>query len=718
VKMENLEITLKDWNQVEGKVREERDRRNGDKFRKDHEMIWKEVDRMVAMKPMQVVGMKEDDWHSAIELGELARASEIITADVMRLIFPNTRSHFEAHIEIPPQLDPNTGENVGPNNELQTYADGVCRAMMTKQHHDFGFKHRVELSVKEALHHGSFVAKARMEDITLFSENGGIKTVRAPVWVPHSMWNCYPDPSPSIIGTNMFYTGSMIIDEYMPLHRLKQVAASGTASGWMPSQLKKVKRRQNKNKDVDTQDIELTCLHGDIIIDKSGEDIFLPNSEVILANGTIVFYRPNPYPFQRIIYNGYERLDVRDPYYTSPLIKLSPLHKLASTMANKFVDCTALNVEPPTVYDSNDPQMAMMGGPKIVPATHTGTKYMGKGVAPIPLGDPRVALEGLTAAIQQIKEGTPTENILAGKDGGDVTATQVRQDAARREVRVVDFVDKLEYSIKSFLYMQHEMNRKEMEIYAFYNPELDAPDFMRLSNDEIQYNAHFDVVGSRGILGEEELSQRMTAVTAFASGNPLFAPLLKSADLLKEMYLDAGVKNPERFLNIEDGPMQQIKQELEQKYQQLIEEGKQMIFDLREKLAIQQAVNGAKIQEATILSDMKATLSTYEAKVDAEMASIRSALKIAEHKAKQEPQDIGQVASLVKEIVKGDEQEHKKKYEDLSNKVVDITKGVKELATAVEKNTKAERTEVEVEYDGEGRISSVNGKKIKRKGSK
>jgi hypothetical protein len=702
--MDDLNITIRDWQQVERKVKEEYERRKGDNFRRDHERIWREVDRMVAMQPMTVAGRKPDDWHSAVELGELARASEIITADALRLIFPNARANFEAHVELPPTLDPNTGQAVQANTRQQEFADGLCRALMVQQHMDFGFKARVGLSVKEALHHGSFVAEIRGEDITLFHDNGGIQTVHAPVWVPHSMWNCYPDPSPSVLGTNMFYTGSMIIKEFMPLHVLKNVAMRGLEGGWMPAQLKKIKRRQNRNKDVDTQDIELIKFYGDLVIDrKDGDDVYLPNSKIILANDTIVFYQANPYPFLPVIFNGYERLDVRDPYYTSPLIKLAPLQKLASVLANKFVDAISLHVEPPLMYDANDPQMISQGGPVIAPARMTGTKYMGKGVAPVPIGDPNAALAGLQSALAHIKEGTASDSIQAGKDGGDQTATEVRQDAARREVRVVDFVDKLEYSIKSYLYMQHAINRREMGLYTFYNPELDSPDFMRLTVQEIQYNAHFDVVGARGVLGEEERNQRMSAVTAFASGNPLFAPLLKPADLLKEMYLDAGVKNPERFLVVPDDQLEQIRQQIDMQYKQVIEQGKQMIFDLQQKLAIQQAVNAVKLQEADIRANTDAAITSYKAQIDGQMARLRTDLKIQESEAKQAAQSggnapaqvsISEMGSLLKNmesLLEKERTESEKDDADTAKKIDAMMESLKEVGKAVTKLSKPRR---------------------------
>jgi len=291
-------ITQKDWEKVAEFVKTTLSSRESESFRKKHELVWKEVDRQVYMEPMQVT--KRDpkdkgDWHNAIELGELARASEIITADVMRLLFPNNRAWFEAHSDA--------------QQEQNRPLDKALRAFMSQQHNDFGFKERLNLSVHEALHHGGFVVEVDEETALKVHGGTGIESMKAPVWKPHSMWNCFPDPSPSTLGTNTFYNGSMIIKDYMPLYLLKEQGGEG----WMPSQIPKVKKRRNKNKDVETQDIELVKYFGDITIPRQDSDILLPNSEVILANGTIVYYSSAKLPYPRVIYNGYEKLDVRDP---------------------------------------------------------------------------------------------------------------------------------------------------------------------------------------------------------------------------------------------------------------------------------------------------------------------------------------------------------------------------------------------------------------------
>jgi len=630
-------ITQKDWDKVADFVTQTLKSRETDSFRKDHERVWKEVDRQVAMKPMQAIrkDKKDDgDWHNVIELGELARASEIITADAMRLLFPNNRSWFEGHSDV--------------EQEQNRPQDKALRAFMAQQHADFGFKERLNLSVHEALHHGGFVVEAVEETALKIHGGTGVQSLKAPVWKPHSMWNCYPDPSPSTLGTNTFYNGSMIIKEYMPLYLLKEVKGDG----WMLSQIPKIKKKQNKNKDVETQDIELVKYFGDVSIRRQDGDILLPNSEVVIANGTIVYYSSSKLPYSRIIYNGYERMDVRDPYYTSPLIKTAPTAKMATRLANKLLDSIDLHIEPPIVYDGNDPNFVANGGPTIAPGHKSATKGLAN-FKEIKVGDPDKALAGLQFILDQVRQSTSVD---ANRAGGGTTversATAARQQAQRGEVRVVDFVDKLDFSLKTFLYMQHEFNKTGLQKYSFYNPEMDAPDFMWMTKKELPQNVHFDVVGSKGILGEEERSQKMMGVTAMASGNELFAPLLNPENILKQAYMDAGAKNPEQFLKEQEGgEFDAIIEKLQAEAQEVISQYEEKIFEMEKDLAIQQAVNGARVAEATIKAETQASISEQKAELQAKLDILDSQLKVIEAQAKNDA-DSEDSAVTIREIIK------------------------------------------------------------------
>jgi hypothetical protein len=571
-----------DWAKIEKFVKNEHEKRENSNFRRDHERKWKEVDRQLRMEEMVRVteaGQKlPPTWHHIFELGELSKASEIICADVRRITFPRDRSWFEAHVELPLEMTEQGPQR--PEKQRQKQLDGVLRSFMVQQHMDFGFKSRVDLSIKEALHHGMFVAEAEWQQHMMVYEGAKVQMVGAPNWVPHSMWNCWPDESPSVEPTSLFYTGSMILRKYMPLYRLKQMSGEG----WMPSQFSKIKKEEHKNGMVETSDVALVTYYGDINIERGDGDMYLPNSKVIVANGTIVFYAPIELPFPPIIVGGYERQDPRDPYCTSPLIKQSPTQKIATICANKFIDGIALRTEPPIVYDGNDPYFVMNDGPVIAPGIKTATKgsYDFK---QIEVGDPTWALQGLEVALRQMQEGTGVSAVRAGVNNADrQTATEVTKVAQGGEVRTIDFIDKLNANLRTYLYMQHELNKKHCTRYSFYNDELGSPDFIRITKKDVPQNVHFEIVGSKGVLGEEQRAARTASVVGFASQNPLFAPLLEAPDILVEMFQDAGNKNAERFVKQGQPQIPPEVQQKMQEMQQALQQSQQQLQDATLKL--------------------------------------------------------------------------------------------------------------------------------------
>lgn len=587
-------ILERDWKKLEEHISDELSTRASSQFRKSHEEKWKEVDRQIAMNPLNKVNpgaqmTAEEAWQSAFELGELSKASEIITDDVMRITFPDD-NWFEPHVE----LDKKLGERRVPEQK-QRVADGLLRSLMVQQHKDFGFKGRFRLSVKEALHHGGFVAQAKFSREMMVYDGQKLKTVSAPVWQPVSMWNAFPDPSPSVIGTNLFYTGSMLINEFMPKWKLKQIAKG---DGWMPKRLEKIPDEEHENGQNRTKDLKLTYYYGDLNIDREDGDMYYPNSLAILANGVLVYMAPNELPYPSVIYGGYERQDIRDPYYTSPIIKQSPMQKITTIIANRFIDAVELKVRPPIEYDGNDPEYVMNDGPAIYPGAKTATKSMGKGMTQLDIGDPRWGLEGLQMGLRQMQEGTGVNSLRTGVQNSDrQTATEVTKLQQGAEVRTVAFVSMLEEGgLRPFLYMQHELNRKNLKEYTFYNSEMSTPDFIRATNQDIQANAHFDVVGSRGLLGEEQRTQRVGAATAFFSGNPLFAPKLKTTEIMLQTYRDAGLKNPEQYVTVDEPKIPEA-------VQAKLKEAEQIIAQLQAEN--QTLKTGAQVKAAEIQSKEK-----------------------------------------------------------------------------------------------------------------
>lgn len=627
MEIKKRKISSKDWDKLEKHVKSVYDERKNSTFRKKHERIWKEVDRQISMEPMERLTsdgkVAAKSWHNAIELGELAKASEIIADDVMRIIFERD-NWFVCHT----QMDWPLGEDGAPemDTQKQEVQDGLLRSLMAQQHKDFGLKARFRLSVKEALHHGSFVAEARFEDQLMVRGGDKIKKIGAPVWVPYSMWNAFPDPSPSVIGTNLFYTGTMVLVEYMPLHKLKQMSGDG----WISERLKKVEKRGNKNQEEDTEDAELIKLKGDIVIERSDGDIFLPNSEVILANDKLVFYKDAELPYPNVIFAGYERQDVRDPYYTSPIIKQSPTHRMTTIMANKFLDAVSLKVEPPIEYDANDPDYVASGGPMIAPGAKSATRTMGKGFTALDIGDPRFALDAFTLGLRQMQEGLGVSAMRAGvRDADRETATSANLANQGAEVRTMGFIAQLEpQSLLPFLYMQHEYNRKKMGEYTFYNDEMNTPDFITGTRKMLQEDIHFEVVGSRGILGEEKRSRKIAETTAFLAGTPGFAEKLVHEKIMLEMYSDSGKKNPEEWVKTgEQGP--QIPPEIQQKVQEM-EEAMQKLQEENQKYKTNDATGMAKLQaqHQTEVAKLQAQKMLDEARLALEGEKARAELEL------------------------------------------------------------------------------------------
>lgn len=576
-KVKKRKIRRSDWTKVEEFVKKELQLRKDSDFRKSAESKWREVDRQIEMEPMKKYipgphgGQVEapQSWNSAIELGELSKASEVICADVMRLIFPSNRSWFETHVQTPTTYDPTSGrQRPAVDSRKQKLADGAMRALMAQQHLDFGLKARVKLSVKEALHHGGFVATTEWAHQNKIRDGQGVTSLAAPVWVPHSMWNTYPDPSPSVVPGAIFYPGSMMIVSYMPRYKVLQLSGDG----YMNIDPNKITKRKNKNGVADTDDVELVTYYGDLNIEREDGDIYLPNSKCITANGTIIYYRANPLPFPEVIYAGYERQDVRNPYFTSPIVKNSPMQKVASVLANKFIDGVDLWTTPPGTYDSTDPYLVQTGGPVIAPGAMTPRRGVGK-VEFMTVGDPKAAMMGLQLALTKLEEGTAVNALRSGGSDSDrKTATEAQITQQGSEVRTSDFVSDLEpFGLKPFLYMQHEMNLRNMNEYSFYCAEKGLPDFLSMKKADLPKVVHFDIVGSKGVLGEQRRAQQMVATTQLWLSSPFTAQKLNLDRIMVDAYEDAGVKGAEEYVTSGKGIPPQAQQMIQQLQQALQE---------------------------------------------------------------------------------------------------------------------------------------------------
>ena len=701
-KPRNKRIQEKDIDAMEQFIGKELSRRRESEHRKSAERRWKEVDRQVRMEPMLRVDrggqpILGDEWRAAVEVGELSKALEIVSSDVRRLIFPNDRTWFEAHSKIDAGKNED-GTIKQPDAKMQTITDNALRSMMVQQQRDIGLKDRHELSVKEALLHGSYVAEVRYEPRLLIDEGYKVKATSVPVWVPHSMWNCYPDPSPSVIVGDLFYQGSMIILHYLPRYKLEQMSGDG----WMNKRFDKVPkshkhrstgRTQTDDRDdsereqSDTDEIELVTYYGDINVERSQDDLFFPNSKACFANGILVYFSPSELPYLPIIFRGYEKQDVRDPYFTSPLMKLEPMQKTASIMLNRFIDLVELKVDPPIVYNGNDPAFVRDGGPRIYPGAKTASKGSGD-IKMIETGDPAAALAGFKEAMQIIQQGLGVDAVRSGTTAPTGrTAFEINKVSQSAEVRTLDFIDKLEPGLETYLYMQHDLNRKYLKRFSYYNDDLDAPDYLSVTQKDLPEFAKFTVVGSKSTLGEDQRVSRTSQVTAFLLGNPVTAELVNIDEVAKTMYQDAGIQNPERLLNTQqsmdpklkkvmDATKQKI-QETEQMAQQSVQQAGEQIKQLTEQLQAETAKCQA-LQADKSLESQKLQLES--AKHEGELQ-----LKHAEFGLKQ--QAASQVTEAQNQDMQGDNMERQAFMEALQPIIAAMQQSAQMMMLAAEKST-------------------------------
>ena len=567
-------VLSRDHDHIAEYISSEKKRREGTEWRQKHEPIWEEVDRQISMEAPEVSQDPEDkgDWHNVIQLGDLTDASETITADALRMIMPAERKHFIPHVKVGEgHIE---GDPIHP--KVQRSINSVIRNFMIQQQQDFGLRSRIKLAIKEILHHGSVVCV--MSNQHMFKYEGGSipRHLVAPAPTIYSMWNCYPDPSPSVCGTELFYTGSMIIEEWIKLQDALQT----------PNWINRDKLQEYHGKKDLNEHISILHHYGDIFLKRYDGNILFPNRHTVVSGGVFLESTVNPTPYSPVIYVGYERDDVRDPYFTSPIVKRAPMGKFATHMANRTMDAVDMNVEPPVQYDSHDNSMRGEG-PRLYPGSKIPTRG-GTSVEVLEIGDPGIGLAALQWAKQEMQEGTTVDAVRKGvSPGTEQTATEVVKTEQRAEVREVEFAAVLEdHLLLPILTMQHEINKKEMTTYEFYNDEPHTPDHMMIKRKDLPKTIIFEVTGSRAVLGEQERQNRFMGTVNLASQNQFLAQATDWQEVARQMWEDSKQKDPERFIKDEEGENAQVQQmqaqfqeqmqDFQEQIKQLQDEGKQL----------------------------------------------------------------------------------------------------------------------------------------------
>jgi len=629
-------VLTRDHDHIAQHITTEKKRRENSEWRRKHTSRWAEVDRQIAMDPPITITNPEDkgDWHNAIQLGDLTDASETLTADTLRMIMPTGSKYFIPHVRVG-KTGTITGEPIPPAQ--QRAINGVIRNFMFQQQKDFGLRSRLKLAVKEVLHHGAVVATMSTQRMFKYEGGANPRHLVAPAPTVYSMWNCYPDPSPYVMGTELFYKGSMIIEEWMPLQEALQV------SEWINQD----KLQETHGKKDLHEHISILHYYGDIFLKRHDGNVLFPNRHTVASGGVFLNSTVNPTPYSPVIYTGYERDDIRDPYFTSPIVKRAPMGKFATHMANRTMDSIDLLVEPPVQYDSLDNSMRG-DGPTLYPGAKIPSRG-GSGMEVLEIGNPSMGLAALQWAKQQMQEGTTVDAVRKGvSPGTEQTATEVMKTEQRAEVREVEFSSVLEdHFLLPLLNMQHDINRREMTTYEFYNDEPHSPDHMKMHKKDLPETIIFEVTGSRSILGEQERTNRFAQVVGLASQSEMLASETDWKEVARQMWDDSKQKDPERFVkeDEEEGPDPQVVQ-LQEQFQEQAQQMQEQMGQLQQegqKLAAEvQKLTGESQQKDIALKQGK----LQHEQLQLEKATLREQLKLTAEMERAEKEVKRQVDSI------------------------------------------------------------------------
>ena len=114
-------------------------------------------------------------------------------------------------------------------------------------------------------------------------------------------------------------------------------------------------------------------------------------------------------------------------------------------------------------------------------------------------------------------------------------------------------------ALRPYLYMQHYFNKFEGHAYKFFNPEMGQEDFELMNpKNDLPRDVHFEIIGSKAILGEDQRSAQTAEVTKFLFSNEKTAGLPNAIEIAKQLLMDAGNKRPELLLNIRSDEDQEI----------------------------------------------------------------------------------------------------------------------------------------------------------------
>ncbi len=565
------------WDFAASFVAEEWTRRKNRKERKEKERIWKEVDRQIQMVPIpltkvvngQIVPLLPGDigvWFPNIELPLQATALEVLQADARRLTFPRNAEWFLAHSNVSDayierfqkrrEKHPLVAGEPIPMSMDQESADVLVKATLNHFHKAFNFRQAANFLDVEALKYGTYAGRVKEAMVPEFSSDlSGVKStkMKGPAFIPVSIKRLYLDDTPQAVMMEGVSIQPAHIREWWQ-RRDDIVNAAKLGDGWIKSQIARIELT-----DPDTS-IHMLEFEGDLVIPKSRDHFYLPNSILTVAIGDgaprAVRYREGPPSY---VTGVYELEDMDSPYGTSPLVKGQPLQEIATLMTNRLAAVVALSAQPPIFYDDTDSRVAAAGGPIIEPNSKQALESPKDTIMVLDKWNISDISAALAMILGQYEDLTGVSAPRRGaQTKSHTTAFAVDVENTRGLVRTDDYVEAKEKGpLLSILQKEYKIIKKSMTATPVFIGDSGIEGYATISKEDLPEIVEFDVIGSAGPSTERERQQlKDAAIDRFIQIGQFSAqaggPVPNFDEIMKEA-LSGQFANVDRFITSPQG---------------------------------------------------------------------------------------------------------------------------------------------------------------------
>lgn len=467
--------------------------------RADRERLWKEVDRQIALQPMvpykKGAGGKPIDskrWMPELELPNQAQALEILTADALRMTFPDTGPWFAVHADIQSVQQQDSEVDI---SVLLT--DSINQIVESTQLHFlrmFDYRAVWNAIYGEGFKYGNGVGRPKY-----------VETFQGtfPCLAPVSIKNTYLDDNETaLLAHGVKLKPGTIFEKRMKLADLVIAAKKGSRNiedangGWMPDMI--------GNLEADKKGlVQLLEFEGDLIVPISGSRTEVIENAVATAvigkkgskaEHTLVRLRIMKNDNEGVLNIPYHIEDINSPYGTSPLMKGCPIQKAASEALNRTMGAAILNTEPPINIPRDD---AFYGTDDF--NVQPGAKWKAsKKVETVEIGDPTSLFAVYSNLNSQYADVTGIHAPRMGQETkSHTTAFAKDQEIDRGQARTVDFVRSTAHGpLTQWIRTHYEMCRNIVEEERIWLTR--RAEFITISKDTLPSKVHHEVFGSAG----------------------------------------------------------------------------------------------------------------------------------------------------------------------------------------------------------------------------